>query len=594
MPSQKYFFGRDAILTTVTHKIGCPNITCDPHWLRPSGTFLSSKRSAQRFCSWLTALILVCPALAGSQIYSGAGNRHEVFAGTETEQYLRYLALTDSTREETWSIRPLSPAQIRSLAKTPGAHPWAALKVYSDSMASVLDVGLLSPSASVRFNSAFPYGSNDGAIWAGRGLTFAAQGGVYARLGPISLTLMPIVFRAENTAFSLAPSALPCGCGDFIYGRVVDRPQRFGSQAYQRLDPGQSSIRIDAFGVNAGFSTANEGWGPSNEYPFIIGNNAPGFAHLFFGTSSPVPLLIGRAHVRVIYGRLDQSDYSPVTGSKFYSSRLEIGRVRFASGLVATFQPRGLDGLEVGGSRFIHSIWPSTGIPPSYFRKPLQSFLKANLGNAFDQQIAATDNQLASFFARWAFKESGLEVYAEYGRDDHSYDLRDLLQEPDHQRAYSLGLAKVVGKTPTQFSVFRVELMNFQLPPLATTGRGEGSIYVHDPIRQGHTNRGQLLGADIGVGAAAGSTVRWDHYTTAGRWGIFWRRDVRQETSDPFLAGPSVAQVTDVIQALGFERLRFTRRFETTTSLTLMRDFSRDFRASRFNANAAIAITLPR
>jgi hypothetical protein len=211
-----------------------------------------------------------------------------------------------------------------------------------------------------------------------------------------------------------------------------------------------------------------------------------------------------------------------------------------------------------------------------------------------DQQLAGTDNQLASLFARWAFRESGLEVYGEYGREDNSYDLRDFVQEPDHQRAYSLGLAKVFGKRSSQFDVLRVEAMNFQLPSLATTGRGEGSIYVHSPIRQGHTNRGQLLGADIGVAAAAASTVRWDHYSSGGRWAVFWRRNVRQETSDPALRAPSVPQISDVLHAFGYERLTFTRRFDITTSFTFMRDLSRDLSNGRSNLNAAVAITLPR
>jgi hypothetical protein len=149
-------------------------------------------------------------------------------------------------------------------------------------------------------------------------------------------------------------------------------------------------------------------------------------------------------------------------------------------------------------------------------------------------------------------------------------------------------------KSSSQFDVVRLELMNFQLPPLATTGRGEGGIYVHQPIRQGHTNRGQLLGADIGVAAAAASTVRWDHYSSRGRWALFWRRNVRQETSDPPLRAPNSPQVSDVLHAFGFERLKFTRRFDVTTSLTLMRNLSRNFSDSRFNANAAVAITLPR
>lgn len=538
-------------------------------------------------------LVLIWPTVAGSQVYSGAGNSHEVFVGTETESYLRYVDLSDTSSNASWSIRPLSSTQVSRLAQASRTHPWDARLARFGSSPQRFDFGLLSLNASVRYNSQFPYGSNDGAVWAGRGVTIAAQGGLYARLGPVSLTLLPTVFRAANVAFPLAGSTLTCGCGDPIHGTVVDRPQRFGAAAYQRLDPGQSSIRVEALGVSAGFSTANQGWGPSAEYPFIIGNNAAGFAHLFFGSSNPFPIFIGRAHLKAMYGRLDQSDYSPVTGPKFYASRLETGRVRFASGIVATFQPRGFDGLEIGAARFIHSIWPRSGIPASYFRKPLQAFLKVNQPG-IDQLIAGTDNQLAAFFARWAFRESGLEVYGEYGREDNSYDLRDLMQEPDHQRAYSLGFAKIFGNRSTQFNVLRVELINFQPPPLATTGRGEGSIYVHSPIAQGHTNRGQLLGADVGVGAAAGSTVRWDHYSNAGRWAIFWRRDVRQETSDPALTAPSTPQISDVLHAFGFERLKFTRRFDVTTSLILMRDLSRNFSNSRFNANAAFAITLPR
>jgi hypothetical protein len=554
---------------------------------------LTTSRFASRFRIWIAVAGFVWPLSGSGQLYSGTGNNHEVFVGTETESYLRALDLTDTTSDASWSIRPLSPAQLKSLARSLGGDPWhSRLTGFAESK-SPLDFGLLSPNTSVRYNSQFPYGSNDAAIWAGRGATVAAQAGIYADLGPVSVRLMPIVFLAENTAFPLAFSALQCQCGELVYEGVVDRPIRFGTRPYQRLDPGQSTIRIDALGLAAGFTTANEGWGPSAEYPFILGNNAPGFPHVFFGTSHPLPVLIGKAQVKVIYGRLDQSSYSPVTGSKFYSSRMETGRVRFASGLIATFQPRGFDGLEIGGSRFIHSVWPRSGIPVSYLRKPLQAFLKVNLPG-IEQQIAATDNQLASFFARWAFRESGLEVYGEYGREDNSYDLRDFVQEPDHQRAYSLGLAKTFGQRSSPINVLRIEMINFQLPPLATTGRGEGSIYIHSPTRQGHTNRGQLLGADVGVGAAAGSTVRWDHYSSGGRWAFFWRRDVRQETSDPTLKLPSTPQISDVLHAFGFERLKFTRRFDVTTSLTLMRDLSRDLANSRSNANLAVAITLPR
>jgi hypothetical protein len=550
-----------------------------------------------RSIRWITVCISLATCMrsstVASQVYTGASNSHEVFVGTETEQYLRNLSLSDTTTNESWSIRPLSPSQIRRLSHAVNTSVWTArLARFSDSTAAA-ELRWLSPNVSLRFNSAYPYGSNDAAIWAGRGLTISGQAGFYARLGPLSLTFLPIAFSARNSSFPLAPSRLPCGCGEQLH-LDVDRPQRFGTDAYRRLDPGQSSLRFDGVGISAGLSTANEGWGPSIEYPFLLGDNAAGFPHLFVGSASPFPVFVGHAHVKIIYGRLDQSAFSPVTGSKFFTSLSEVGRVRFVSGLIASFQPRGIDGLEVGGARFIHSIWPRTGIPSSYFRKPFQAFLKYHLGPTFDSQLAGTDNQLASLFARWAFAPSGFEVYGEYGREDHSYDLRDFLQEPDHERAYSLGLAKKFGGDKPTFNVFRVELINFQLPPLATTGRGEGTIYGHSPLQQGHTNRGQLLGADVGVGAAAGSTVSWDRYSPSGRWRIFWRRDVRQETGDPSLTAPSISQIADVLHAIGFERLQFTRRFDVTTSVTFMRDLSRNFSNSASNLNAAFSLTLPR
>jgi len=540
----------------------------------------------------LVASIVCSPLPASSQLYSGTGGIHEVFVGAETEAYLRYMDLIDTTSSASWQIRPLSPSQLRALGSAAQAGPWAA-QLRSFDAPRDIEAGLLSPGIALRYNSQFPYGSNDGAIWAGRGATTSAQVGAFAVAGPFSITLLPVVFRAENAAFPVAFSPAPCGCADPIYGGIVDRPQRFGADPYQRFDPGQSTIRGDLFGLAGGVTTANESWGPMVEYPFILGDNAPGFLHAFAGTSHPLPIFIGRAQARVIYGRLEQSEFSPVTGSKFYTSNAETGRVRFASGLILTFQPRGFDGLEIGGARFIHSIYPRSGLPESYLKKPLQAFLKVNLPG-IDQRIAGTDNQLASAFARWAFRESGLEVYGEYGREDNAYDLRDLTQEPDHSRAYSLGLAKVVANQPQAgITVLRAEIMNFQLPPLATTRRGEGSIYYHSPTRQGHTNRGQLLGADIGVGAAAAATVRLDRYSTGGRWAVFLRRNLRGEGSDPNLAQPQIPQQSDVLDAVGFERMKFTRRLDITSSLTLMRDFSRDFGNSRFNANAAVAITLP-
>src|SRR6185369_15410110 len=145
-------------------------------------------------------------------------------------------------------------------------------------------------------------------------------------------------------------------------------------------------------------------------------------------------------------------------------------------------------------------------------------------------------NEIVSVFARWVLPHSGFELHAEYGREDHSYDLRDLTQEPDHSRAYSLGARKVFSMKPGSITAGRFELMNFQLPQLARY-RGEGEFYIHGLIRQGHTYKGQLLGADVGVGTGAGSVTAVDHFTPKGRWTASWTRVVRQENGDYTLLG---------------------------------------------------------
>ena len=268
----------------------------------------------------LLAALAAAPAAAQSPASSG---RHEIFAGSELENYLRWIQSFDTASTRQWSVRPFAPAEIDDILSHKSAGPWSARFDLGGGARPTSELQIIPPTVSARFNSGFPFGSNDGPIWAGRGLTTAAQIGLFARFGPLSITLAPMVFRAENAAFAVAPATRVCSpsCGDVQYQTLVDLPQRFGNTAYQRFDPGQSTIRLDAAGAAIGISTANEWWGPAQEYPFLLGNNAPGFAHAFIGTSGPLNVYVGRLSARVIYGRLEQSAYSPVTGLEVLHDR---------------------------------------------------------------------------------------------------------------------------------------------------------------------------------------------------------------------------------------------------------------------------------
>ena len=544
---------------------------------------------------------LVIGKVATAQQPSDAGDsfRSEIFVGSLPENYLRYMQTMGLVPLYPWSSRAFSPREIDALIPRDTAHPWKDRFLPTTKSFHGIQYDFVRPTSSLRYNTGFPYGSNDGPIWAGRGLTSAIQAGISARWGPVSATLAPMAFRAENRAFFIMPTGRT-GVGAFanaLWGGV-DLPQRFGESPYSQIDPGQSTVRVDLPIVAFGASTANMGWGPGTEYPLLLGNNAAGFPHVFLGTSSPLDILIGKIHANFMWGELFQSDFSNVTGPSTYVSKSESGKKRFTTGVVLVGQPRGMTGLEIGGARFFHSIWPRSGIPRSYYTKVFQPFLKTHLKFArpndprFPPDYGGRgipDNQLAEVFFRWVAPHSGFEISGEYGREDHNEDIRDLEQEPDHSRFYNLGARKVISLSSTSMTAARFELINFQLPQLSRV-RGEGEVYVHGLIRQGHTYKGQLLGANVGVGSAAGSTLAIDHYTENGRWTLSWVRDLSQESGNFVYNGVREPGTMDVSHAIGLERTWLIRGLDVTTGLTFVRDFNRDFAADASNINAIVGL----
>lgn len=547
----------------------------------------------------MSSLVTVTVASAQQSVDEGDSFRSEIFVGSQPENYLRYLQTTGLVPLYPWSSRQFSPRELDRLIPPETSHPWSDRFRPSARNFHGIHYDFIRPSVGFRFNTGFAYGSNDGPIWAGRGLTSSIQAGVSGRWGPASLILAPMAFRAENKAFFIIPTGRtgPTSFANALWGSV-DLPQRFGDTPYSQFDPGQSSIRVDLPIVSFGASTANMGWGPGTDYPLLLGDNAAGFPHVFLGSSEPLNILIGKLHANFMWGELAQSKFSIVTGPSLYTSKAEPGRKRFATGFVLVGEPRGIPGLELGGARFFHSIWPRSGLPLSYFTKVFQAFLKKNLsyGQPTDPRFPQTyddrglsDNQLLEVFARWVLPHSGFELSAEYGREDHSEDIRDLEQEPDHSRFYNLGMRKVIALDGASMTAVRFEAINLQVPSLVQS-RAEGQIYLHGVLRQGHTYRGQLLGADVGVGAAAGSILAVDHYSRNGRWTASWVRDLKQENGNFDSTGVRRPTAMDVSHALGFEMTRFVRGFDVTTGLTYVRNFNRDFAADAANVNAIFGL----
>ena len=515
----------------------------------------------------LVALVALAPwgGLATQGVYRPAA-RTEVYAGSELETYLRNLQVVGVIGLYPWSARRFTAAEVDRLLPTDSVHPWVARYDWSPAPARGFSVALARPELALRVNSGFPYGYNDGAVWAGRGATLSAQGGAVVRYGPFAAGFVPLVSWASNAPFQLQPNG-QSGALQYADGQnplIIDRPQRFGNGAYTVGSAGQTTLEVAHWGVVIGASSANDYWGPASEFPIILGNNAGGFPRVFAGSAVPVDVWFARIQARAFFGRLSQSAYSPEPGDS---------ALRAASGAVIVVTPRWPRGLELGLTRFIHHFWVRRG---SVLQEVSAAF-------HFSSQNDFYENQLASVFFRWVVPRAGIEVYSEYGTEDYRFNLREVFVEPDHDAGYTIGLRQVRRRTNGGLRVIRAEVQNLQRGPLVQS-RLQTPFYLHGVLRQGHTYRGQVLGSEWGYGGAA-AKVAIDWYHPGGRWTVAWSRLLRGDTGDTVATMPQNPRGLDVMHTLGVEGVFFRGRYDLWAGATAVYELNRDFRRDAFNLN---------
>ena len=191
---------------------------------------------------------------------------------------------------------------------------------------------------------------------------------------------------------------------------------------------------------------------------------------------------------------------------------------------MGSYEPKWLPGLSLGAARAYYFNSPPGG--PSlgdYLLVVQRLFKKALAGSASPAGNDATD-QLVSVFARWAVPRSGLETYFEWARNDHSWDLRDLILAPEHSQAYTIGFQRAVGLERGSVLTLGVELTHLERSN-DMTYRPTPTWYMHAAIRDGYTQLGQIIGAGIGPGGDA-QELRGDLFTGWGGVGAYVRRQV--------------------------------------------------------------------
>src|SRR5690349_3546151 len=86
--------------------------------------------------------------------------------GSQFEDYLRLLQISGLEPLRPWSIRGFAPRTISEFATADSTGPWALRKNFRNAPVEAASAGI-----GATFNSGYPYGANDGPVWAGRGLT---------------------------------------------------------------------------------------------------------------------------------------------------------------------------------------------------------------------------------------------------------------------------------------------------------------------------------------------------------------------------------------------------------------------------------------
>lgn len=349
-----------------------------------------------------------------------------------------------------------------------------------------------------QYNSHHPEGINDGAMIPARGFQTMISAGLYVKYGRLSIQLRPEFVSAQNKTFEGFPqnytSSLDLEFPSSPYGGM-DFPERFGTGAYTKVFWGQSSFRLKAGPISFGVSNENLWWGPGYRNSLLMTNSAAGFKHVTLNTVRPIKTWIGSFEGQMIGGKLEESGYTENLREDW----------RYLNAMVVSYQPKWVPGLFLGATRsfLIYSKDMGNGVG-DYL--PVISFLSKSSGGSNEEVDAMGQDQLISVFMRYLFKEAHGEIYFEYGREDHSWDLRDFILEPAHSSAYILGLRKLFLLNHQKETYLQLIVESIHLAGNQTTIRRNpyltyGMWYLHHQIRHGYTNQGQLLGAGIGPGS---------------------------------------------------------------------------------------------
>ena len=410
-------------------------------------------------------------------------------------QTIRYISDLDRTIKDLDSIE--SPGLFRC-----AIDEYSAAK---DAESESLKLKVLPVETLVTYNSAFPFGSNDGSLWQGKGVNGFVQAGVGLSWAWGSLTFQPQWWIAQNQSFSMAPAA--SGESEYEdYRGAIDLLQAYGSGPYSSFNPGQSELRLNYAGFTVGFGTENHKFGPAEIQNLLMSDNASGFPMLDIGTQGPYRTPFGAFEARFFWGQTSSSQYWESDGS--------IDRYLYNGGLLS-YSPPFLQGMSFGFQRVFKSPW-STMNSWKLFEFFDDTVWKQDRAQFYGDGPSSEPDikQDLSFTWEWRVPQTGTRAYLEWGRNDHSINLQDFLMQPDHDSGFVAGIQQKFALEGNSDILVTFEMANVGTN-IGDTMRPSGSWYTSLPVVGGYTEDGQVMGAPMGPGS---NTQELDVYYRSGTY----------------------------------------------------------------------------
>ncbi|MBD5427625.1 MAG: capsule assembly Wzi family protein [Treponema sp.] len=461
------------------------------------------KRLAQVF---LLAALFFAATTASAQ---------EALKSTE-EEYYDFLALQGITQRPTLNYRTLSDSvwSISTETKTftdedgneqtaevPLTHPWqhnnlgnmrtlwqphtASENGYLRGVPQGVFLKIYGPEWYNSFNTAAPYGQNDGALWQGKGYNTSLTAGARLEAYGLELTIKPQVSFSQNRDFKMLHGVY--GSNDendysYFWRGNIDLVQRYGDSPFWTFDWGDTEVRYSWRTLTVGFGFQSPWLGPAWLNPMLGSNNAPTYPKFDIGLRRQrivipkVNWYLGDIEGRIWMGCLSESDYFDNDPDNDY---------RQVTGFSVAYSPSFLPGFTIGATKICINDWRGKSF------KYLNPFYSQNKWDGYGE------DQKTSLFASWIFPKVGFEAYGELGIDDYPTPKP---QNLFHTAIYTIGAKKslTISRKHDIHAEIIFEWSNFEMSQDFQLEWRYMGYYAHGGVIQGYTQKGQILGAGSG------------------------------------------------------------------------------------------------